>query len=417
MTNNASPSVLKSFNNQFWLKRLSVVLVVLLLLLWLFRNLLLGTQVDTYAVTMSDLTQTVVASGRVITPQRIAISSQLLARVQSVAVAEGSTVKQGQLLIQLNDDDARAGVAQASAALEQASARLRTIQEVELPAAEHTLGETEANLVQARNQLKRIQDLKENGFVGQSELDNAQRNFDVARSQVDSAKLQIVSRQPSGSNYVVAEMARTQAQAALEQASVKLEQTRVLAPVNGTLISREVEAGDVIQPGQVLMFLAGEGKIQIEVQLDEKNLSRINVGQSALASADAFASERFDAVVSYINPGIDATRGAVEVKLDVPAPPDYLRQDMTVSVDIHTAQRKGVLVVPTGTIHDIASAEPWVLVVRQRRAVRQPVKVGLRGDENVEVLEGLVSGEPVISASIKTVLEGARVRARQVVLQ
>lgn len=417
MTNNASPSVLKSFNNQFWLKRLSVVLVVLLLLLWLFRNLLLGTQVDTYAVTMSDLTQTVVASGRVITPQRIAISSQLLARVQSVAVAEGSTVKQGQLLIQLNDDDARAGVAQASAALEQASARLRTIQEVELPAAEHTLGETEANLVQARNQLKRIQDLKENGFVGQSELDNAQRNFDVARSQVDSAKLQLVSRQPSGSNYVVAAMARAQAQAALEQASVKLEQTRVLAPVNGTLISREVEAGDVIQPGQVLMFLAGEGKIQIEVQLDEKNLSRINVGQSALASADAFASERFDAVVSYINPGIDATRGAVEVKLDVPAPPDYLRQDMTVSVDIHTAQRKGVLVVPTGTIHDIASAEPWVLVVRQRRAVRQPVKVGLRGDENVEVLEGLVSGEPVISASIKTVLEGARVRARQVVLQ
>ncbi len=391
--------------------------MVLFLLSWLFRNTLLGPLVDTYAVTMGDLTQTVVASGRIVTPQRIAISAQLLARVQNMTVAEGSTVTEGQLLVELNDEDARANLAQASAAVEQASARLRSIQELELPAAQHNLDETQANLLQAGKQLVRIQDLKKNGFVGQSDLDNAQRNFDIAQSQVDSASLQILARQPSGSSYVVAETALTQAQAVFQQASVKLAQYRILAPVNGTLISREAEAGDIVQPGQELMLLAGAGKSQIEVQLDEKNLSRIQIGQPALASADAFASDRFEAKVSYINPGIDATRGAVEVKLDVPVPPEYLRQDMTVSVDIHTAQREGVMVIPTGTIHDISGAEPWVMVVRQRRAVRQPVELGLRGDENVEVLKGLSTGEPVVSASIKTVVEGARVRARPVKTQ
>jgi len=417
LNNNSSLSAPKSWKNQSWWKWLSGILVGLFLLAWLFRNLLLGPLVDTYAVTMGDLTQTVVASGRIVTPQRIAISTQLLARIQNMTVTEGSTVTEGQLLVELNDEDARANLAQASAAVEQASARLRSIQELELPAAQHNLDETEANLLQAGKQLGRIQDLKKNGFVGQSDLDNAQRNFDVAQSQVDSARLQIFARQPSGSNYVVAETALTQAQAGFQQASVKLAQYRILAPVNGTLISREVEAGDVVQPGQELMLLAGAGKIQIEVQLDEKNLSRIQIGQPALASADAFASDRFEAKVSYINPGIDPTRGAVEVKLDVPAPPEYLRQDMTVSVDIHTAQREGVLIIPTGTIHDISGAEPWVMVVRQRRAVRQPVQLGLRGDENVEVMKGLSTGEPVVSASIKTVVEGARVRARPVMTQ
>ena len=110
------------------------------------------------------------------------------------------------------------------------------------------------------------------------------------------------------------------------------------------LISRSVEVGDVVQPGKALMVLAASGQPQILIQIDEKNLSKIALGQKAFGSADAFASQRFDAVVGYINPGIDAARGSVEVKLNVANPPAYLRQDMTVSVDIETARRTATVV-------------------------------------------------------------------------
>ena len=95
----------------------------------------------------------------------------------------------------------------------------------------------------------------------------------------------------------------------------------IRAPVDGTLIARSVEPGNVVQAGKELMVLAPAGETQVVVQIDEKNLAQLKPGQQALASADAFPKERFRAELVYINPGIDALRGAVEVKLRVPEPP------------------------------------------------------------------------------------------------
>jgi HlyD family secretion protein len=159
------------------------------------------------------------------------------------------------------------------------------------------------------------------------------------------------------------------------------------------------------------MVLAADGETQILVQLDEKNLAKLALGQKVLGSADAYADQRFDAVVSYINPGIDATRGAVEVKMTVLKPPAYLRQDMTVSVDIETARRSDALVIPTGALHDASSNAPWVLVVRNNYTVKQPVKLGLRGDNSVEVLSGLKAGEAVILTAVGIIKADMHVRA------
>jgi HlyD family secretion protein len=130
----------------------------------------------------------------------------------------------------------------------------------------------------------------------------------------------------------------------------------------------------------------------------------------ALGSADAYPGQRFAAELDYINPGIDALRGSVEVKLKVPKPPEYLRQDMTVSVDIEVARRSNTVVIPTDGVRDAMGAQPWVLVVREAHAMRQPVKLGLRGDSQVEILDGVAPGERVISATNGTIRAGQRVR-------
>jgi len=395
-----------------WIKLAFSATLGLLLLAWALRNVVLGTPVGSYPVRIGDLTQTVVASGRVITPARVAIAAQVVGRVTRIAVKEGGEVVRGELLIELDGSDARAALAQADASVALASAQLRALREVELPAAEQNLREAQANLTQAERQLTRVRDLKTRGFVGQADLDSAQRNRDVAASQVGAARLQVITRQPDGSSAAMAQATLAQAHATLGQATAKLAQYQILASASGILISRDVESGDIVQPGQVLMRLASTGQTQIEVQLDEKNLGKLRIGQPALASADAYPNERFAATVSYINPGIDATRGAVEVKLDVSTAPMYLRQDMTVSVDIATAQRSAVLVIPTGAIHDINGSAPWVLVVRERRAVHQTITLGLLGDENAEVTSGLADGEQVLPLSAATVLAGAHVRAR-----
>ena len=210
-----------------------------------------------------------------------------------------------------------------------------------------------------------------NDGTGRTITDEAQRAADVASSQVSSAQAQARTNAPSGSDAALAQAALAQALAGQQLASVKLAQGQVLAPSSGVLISRDVEVGDIVQPGKALMVLAASGQTQVLVQIDEKNLSKIALGQNALGSADAFASQRFHAVVAYINPGVDAARGSVDVKLAVAEPPAYLRQDMTVSIDIETARRTAAVVLATSTLEDAASDQPWVLVVRDKRAVKQ----------------------------------------------
>jgi HlyD family secretion protein len=172
-----------------------------------------------------------------------------------------------------------------------------------------------------------------------------------------------------------------------------------------------VERGDVVQPGKTLMVLSPAGQTQLVVQIDEKNLASLRLGQPALGSADAYPDQQFRAEVVYINPAVDPERGSVEVKLAVPNPPAYLRQDMTVSVDIEVARRADTLIVAADAIHDATSGAPWVMKRSDGKVHRQAVKVGARGSGEVEILAGLQAGDQVIAASNTNVVEGKRVRA------
>ena len=394
-----------------WLKRGVLIALVLGAAGFALRNVILGKPVEAYEAVRSDLVQSVVASGRIATPQRVSVGAVITGRVTRIPVNEGQSVRRDETLIELDSDDERAAVAQARGALAQAEAKVRQLRELGLPAAEQALLQAQANDTQARQHLERTTELKSKGFVSQSALDDAQRNAQVAESQLRAARLQVESNRPQGSDFALAQTALAQARAALDLAQAKLDQTVIRAPVDGTLIARSVEPGNVVQAGKELMALAPSGETQVVVQIDEKNLAQLRLGQQALASADAFPKERFAAELVYINPGIDALRGSVEVKLRVASPPDYLRQDMTVSVDIEVARRRAVVVIPADAVHDAGGAQPWVLAVDGWRAQRRPVKLGLKGDGRVEVLEGVAPGDRVIPVALAAVKSGQRVRA------
>ena len=405
-----APKVNNNWIKKPWFKISVAIILLAIVVIYFSRNIIFGTLVDVQYASTGNLTQTVVASGRILTPQRISIAAETIGRVMAIAVVEGQTVTRGQLLIQLNDADERANVANAHAALLQSNAKLRQLREVVLPSANQSLNQANSNVDQLRRQLTRTTALKQKGFISQAQLDMAQRDFDVAASQVNAARLQVQTNQASGSDLALANASIAQANANLKLANVKLKEDTILAPTDGTLISRSVEAGDIVQPGKELMVLAANGPTQIAVLLDEKNIAKIALNQPALASADAFATQRFNAVVHYINPSIDATRGSVEIKLQVAEPPAYLRQDMTVSVDIMTAYKANALIIPTATLRDASSDAPWVMLIRNKRAVHQIVKLGLRGDNQVEVLSGLKAGEAMMLANVGTIQPNQRVR-------
>lgn len=387
------------------------VLAALLAIFFLGKTWLQGPATPVLSVVQRDFVQTVVASGHVESPHRVELGAQVTGTVLRIPVSEGQTVTAGQTLIELESTELQAALRQAELAVTQAQAKLRQVHEVQAPVAEQAVRQALANQDAAKQALQRAQRLFDKGFIGQAALDESTRAESVAGAQLRSAQQQLRSANSGGSDLAVAESALSQAQAGADLARARLRYAKIQAPVSGTLIARSVEPGDVVQPGKVLMVLSPAGETQLVVQMDEKHLNLLKLGQVALASADAYAGQRFSASLAFINPGVDAQRGSVEVKLHVPQPPDYLKQDMTVSVDIEVGQRSQAVLVPTEAVHDLESTSPWVLKVMDGRATRTSVQLGLRTPALCEVLEGLTVGDWVIPTTAVSVLDHARVRA------
>jgi HlyD family secretion protein len=373
------------------------------------QPVVLGPLAPAYRTARQDLAATVVASGRVLTPFRAEIGSPFTGMVASVPVAEGQAVKKGQPLIILESSDLQAAVRQATANVAQAQAKLVQMERVALPAARMNRLQTQAALANARLTYDRMERLLAQDSIARAQFDSARSALDTAEAQDQAAALQVATNGAGGADRVLAETQLASAQANQASAQARLAYSVIRAPTDGVLIARDVEEGDVVAPGKALMVLSPSAETQLVINVDEKNLGRLAVGQKAMASADAFPDRRFDAEVVYINPGVDAQTAAVEVKLRVPAPPTYLRQDMTVSVDILSAFHPHALVIPADALRRTPAGRPYVLVADKGRAVQREVAVGERSGGQVQVLSGLEAGEWVFSGSAK-VQPGQRAR-------
>ncbi len=371
-----------------------------------------GREVDVVAVHKAPLTQSVVATGRIATPARIAVGSPVAATVLEVTVREGDAVRPGQVLARLRSDDADALIAQAAAALAEAEARQRQIDQLGRPVAAQQLAQAEANLKVARAEAERARQLVARGFYAQSKADDALRNAANAGLAVDTARAQLAAQQPGGTEREAARARFEQARAQLANARARAAALTLTAPAAATVLTRKAEPGDVAAAGKVLLELADAGETRVYATVDEKNLRLLQSGQKARGVADAFPNQPFDAELYYLAPAVDPLRGTVEIRFRVPRPPPFLRPDMTISVETITGSKAATLVLPAEAVHEPDSARPWVLVVRDGVAQRADVSVGLTGIGQVEISAGLAEGDQAILPAAGA-LDGDTVRIRE----
>jgi len=377
--------------------RIAMIVALLALLAGLAGlRLWQGPEVAGYVIQATALIQTVVASGRVESVSRSQISSEILGLVLERHVQEGDRIVAGQLLLVLRDDTLQAQVRQAEAALEQ-------LESVTRGQARVALERAEAELEQAEHETRRRRQLLDQSLVSTEDLEQFEQAETLARNSVAAARLEVTSLAPGGPEESLLHERLTAAR-------TELAKTLIRAETSGTILTRDVEPGDLVQPGKVLFTLALDGATELRVPIDEKNLSRLVPGQQAMAIADAYPDDPFPAIVNHIAPRIDPQRGTVDVRLAVASPPTYLRQDMTVSVTIETGRRDHTLALPNDALNLLSNRRANVLVVRDGRIQQQLVALGLRGLARTEVLAGLEAGERVLANAALSLAEGSRVR-------
>lgn len=290
--------------------------------------------------------QQVYATGYVEAQQPVSVSSRITAPVERVLVEEGDSVKRGQALVLLSSDEQRG-------LLEQARAQQRS-----------------AEVVERRNLA-----LFRDGWVTAAARDNATTAADAAR-------------------------------AASATARARLDQLVVRANSDGIVTKRDVYPGDLATPGKVLFQLGDPARIRITATVDERDITRVAVGQKALMSSDALPGRALAAHVAEVTPGGDPTVRAFRVRLlpDAAAP---LPMGLTLEVNIITAERSDAVLVPVSALTG-DGAHVWV--VQQERAVSRSIAKGATGADRIEITRGLRSGETVILNPPADLKPGQRLR-------
>lgn len=362
-----------------------------------------------------DLVASVTASGQVIPRTKVDISSDITGRITRLAVKDGDEVKEGQLLLQIDPQQFEAQVQRAEAALANARA---------------SLAQTRANLLQARRNLERQQEIRRTNaaLVSAQEVEQLETQLEVNQALVEAAQENV-----------------KQAQASLKDARYQLSRTTIYAPMSGRVTRLNVEVGETAIMGTLnrdaatLMTISDMSVLETKVKVDETDVSRISLGDSAVIQLDAFADTTFiGQVVEISNSSVrGATAGAAttdqaidyEVTVRILNPPPSTRPDFSSTAKIITDTRIGALAVPiialtvreeTGAEVDstspAASRTPAVevgkkdvegvfLIGEDNKVTFRAVRVGIAGEKHFEVLGGLTGGERIVAGSYQAIRE------------
>lgn len=358
-----------------------------------------GPLLPGYRIEARPLVQRVVASGEVSSQSLAQVGSEITGVVARRAVREGDAVRAGDLLLALRDDEQQARLREAEAAL-------RQLQDSDRPQAAAALREAQSALNQAERELARRETLQARGLLAVEALEQARQIRIRAREALNRARLDAAALAAGASQE---QLLRQR----LEAARAALAKTRIHAQHDGIVQTRSVEPGDLVQPGRVLLEIARTDSREILLPLDEKNLAPLALGQHARVIADAYPERALQARVAFIAPAVDPARGTLDVHLELLEPADFLRQGMTVSVEIRTAERERALVLPHDALRQRDGERARVLVLDAGRVAEREVRLGLRGSALSEVLDGLQDGAQVLAVDAEP---GRRARLQPLAL-
>lgn len=341
----------------------------------------------------------VYASGTVECVDRVEVKARVAGPVADLEAHEGDAVTRGQLLARIDAPTLAFDVERGLADLQ--AARERSASSPQVAALEAQGAALSAQLAQARADLARVTALARSGAASPQELDRA-------RTQVASLEAQLAANEAQRRDVRISLRADSARQrAGVASLRSRANDAEVRSPLDGVVLARHVEPGEVVGVNQNLLRVGDLRRLQIEARIDEGDVGRVRAGSPAVVRFQAFEAQVFTGRVTRILPDADRVARSFEVRVELDTAVEGLRPGMTAEVNVVLARHDAVLIAPAdGVVDGVA----WV-AGGEGRAHRRTVQTGIRDLARVEVTGGLRDGDAVITGDTSALSEGARVRA------
>jgi HlyD family secretion protein len=379
--------------------------IVLLIAIGVFAATRGGTKIDPTKlakVERGDLAKSVVATGKVTPITKVEVKSKASGIVKKLYVDYGDRVKQGQLLAQLDKVEIEAQVEQSKAALEAAEANLKSSQ------ADYERAKVDAegpDVPPLKRAYDRAQGMAKDGVVSASQLDDAEKNYTMAVNKQNVAKAQVT--------VLNAKIAQAQAvvvedKANLKQLEEQLSYTDIVSPIDGIVLSRDVEMGDAVSSILVLgssatlvMTLGDTSEVYVKGKVDESDIGKVYLGQPARIKVESFKDKTFNGKVTKISPmGVEKDNVTTfEVRVSIQNPGGELKAEMTANAEIILEEHKNVLQIPEGAILYDKDKKASVEIPDTKGKdgkKKIAVNIGISNGAKTEVLSGLKEGDEVV---------------------
>lgn len=341
----------------------------------------------------------VYATGTAEPYDRVTVKSKLAGTVDELLVREGVRVKKGDLLARLGSRPLQAELARSRAELRAAKTHSAP-SGPRLAALQAQMRSLEARLQQAQSESARVERLLANGSVPVVELENA-------RARVDDLNAQLAAL---GAEHRAVEIDLTahasESSAEVESIAARVSDLELRAPIDGVVLSRMVELGQVVSVNEPLFRIGDVSNLVIECDVDEADVGQVRVGAKVVASFYAFAREQVDGTVMEIFPDADRRTKNFLVRVRLNQRPEGLRSGMTAELNILIEERPNSLLAPAQAVDE--DSKVWV--VRNGRATQTAVRVGIRSVARAEILGGLLAGDHVVISGAQPLTDGARVQ-------
>jgi HlyD family secretion protein len=382
-----------------------VVALVLVIAIGVFAATRGGTKIDPTKlakVEKGDLAKSVVATGKVTPITKVEVKSKASGIVKKLLVDYGDNVKKGQLLAQLDKVEIEAQVAQSRASLDAAEANLSS------SAADFERAKVDAegpDVPLLKRAYDRAEGMAKDGVVSASALDDAEKNYEMSlnKQNVSKAQVTVLKAKIAQSRAVVAED-----QANLKQLEEQLSYTDIVSPIDGIVLSRDVEMGDAVSSILVLgssatlvMTLGDTSEVYVKGKVDESHIGKVYLGQPARIKVESFKDKTFTGKVTKIAPmGVEKDNVTTfEVRVSINNPGGELKANMTANAEIMLDEHKGVLTVPEDAVIYDNKQNAFVDVPdsHQKDGFRKiPVAVGLSNGSVTEITSGVNEGQQVV---------------------
>jgi len=389
----------------FWIwLSLGIIAVVAIAALFVVR-LAKGTTIDPNrlaTVTRGDVARSVVATGKIQPITKVEVKSKASGIVEKLYVDINNRVTKGQPLAQLDEMEIQAQVEAQRAQLSSAEANVGTY---EANVEQDKVNAAAPDLPMYKATLDRNLEMQKDGIVSNQTLDNANRDYLAALTRRDSSKAQI------GVDTAKLKQARAQvmeSQASLKQLEEQLGYTTIIAPMDGVILSRDVEIGDAVSSilvlGSTATLVMTEGdvnEVYVDGKVDEADIAHVYMGQPARIKVESFRDRTFDGKVTKISPmGVEKDNVTTfEVRVSINNPGGELKALMTANAEILLDEHKGVLTVPENavTYDNQKKASVEIPDKSQKEGTRKvSVTVGLSNGSVTEITNGLKEGDQVV---------------------